>query len=582
MSIRNRQLLIIAILLPLRFFAQNFIDIAPDQGMINGYGEIGFEEFGGGASFFDFDGDGWDDLCIPTGLGDSLLFFQNNQGTFEKINGLAIETAASKQMLWADIDNDGDKDLLVTNFMAPNRLYENDGNMNLTDITISAGFFLFPEPTYGAAFGDYDGDGFLDIYITNRSNGLFDSFTNYMWKNNGNNTFTNVTIQTNTADGLKVAFCAGFIDINKNLRPDIYIANDRIAANTMLLNEGNTFSDISSSSGTDTVVNAMNVGAADYNNDGHIDIYITNTTEGNVLFKNNGDETFTDMATVANVAFNQVSWGGNFFDYDNDGDMDLYVSSEEVEDGKTNALFENLGNGNFQQPLPNGIDGDTLFSFGNAIGDYNLDGKMDIVVINALGDPIQFLENQTSNDNHWLKVKLEGVESNRDGIGSWIEIYQNEQKQVRYTQCGTAYLAQNTQTEHFGVGTIETLDSVIVRWRNGTVDKLENVSVNQILEITEGMTVVSSKEIPKLASDFKISPNPISDHFFFLKNPLEKEIEVNLQLININGQILMEKKLQLNRGNNHIEIPQNLKSGTYFLKIKNEQITDQKTIIILD
>lgn len=582
MSNRTCFILLVNLIFSTQLISQTFVDRAPDFGIVNGYGELGWEEFAGGVSFFDFNGDGWDDLCFPTADGDSLLFYHNNEGVFEKINGLVLETAATKQLLWADIDNDGDKDLYVTNFMAANHLYENDGSMNLTDITLSANFFLFPDFTYGAAFADYDNDGFLDLYITNRSNGLFDSFTNYLWKNNGNNTFTNVAIQTGTSDGQKVSFCAGFIDINHNLRPDLYIANDRLAANSMYLNNGNTFSDISFSSGTDTVMNAMNVGAGDYNNDGHIDIYVTNTPEGNVLYKNNGDETFSDMTTTAGVAFNQWSWGGNFFDYDNDGDLDLYVSSEEVEDGKANALYENLGDGTFHHTLLNGIPGDTLRSFGNSIGDFNLDGKMDVVVVNALGDPMLIWENQTDNDNNWLKVKLEGVESNRDGIGSWIELYHDGQKQVRYTQCGTAYLAQNTQTEHFGVGTFETCDSLIVRWQSGIIDKFENVQTNQILEVLEGMTIVSTTDIIEEKNYFHISPNPVFENYFYLKNSYAENLEVDLQLVNSNGQLVFNKKLNLNQGNNKVDLIMNLVSGVYFLKIKSDTFFEQKSLIIFD
>jgi hypothetical protein len=582
MSNKNFLFLIFLLFFSTQLSAQTFVNRATDFNIMEGYGDLDLEEFGGGVSFFDFNGDGWDDLCFPTAAGDSLLFFHNNQGVFEKINALVLETAATKQLLWADIDNDGDKDLLITNFMAANRLYENDGNMNLTDITLSAGFFLFPEPTYGATFGDYDADGFLDLYITNRSNGTFDSFTNYLWKNNGNNTFTNVTIQTNTSDGLKVSFCATFIDINQNLRPDLYIANDRLAANTLFLNNGNTFADISFSSGTDIVANAMNVGSGDYNNDGHLDIYVTNTTEGNVLYKNNSDETFTDMATSAGVAFNQVSWGANFFDYDNDGDLDLYVSSEEVENGKANALYENLGDGTFYQPLPDGIAGDTLISFGNAIGDFNLDGKMDVVVVNAYSDPMLIWENQTDNDNNWLKVNLEGVESNRDGIGSWIEIYHDGQKQVRYTKCGTAYLAQNTQTEHFGLGTFETLDSVIIRWQKGLIDRFENVPANQILEVVEGMTITSTVDILEKKELFSVSPNPVSENYFYLKNSFEENLEVELQLLTASGQVIFDKKIELVKGENKLELPINLAEGIYFLKINTANSSEQKSLIKLN
>lgn len=582
MSNKTYFILILSLIFPTQLISQTFINRATDFGIVDGYGDLGWEEFGGGVSFFDFNGDGWDDLCFPTADGDSLLFFHNNQGVFEKIDGLVLETAATKQLLWADIDNDGDKDLFVTNFMAANHLYENDGNMNLIDITLAANFFLFPDPTYGAAFADYDSDGFLDLYVTNRSNGLFDNFTNYLWKNNGNNTFTNVAIQTNTSDGMKVSFCAGFIDINQNLRPDIYIANDRLATNSMYLNNGNTYSDISISSGTDTVVNAMNVGSGDYNNDGHLDIYVTNATEGNVLFMNNGDETFTDMTTFAGVAFNQWSWGGNFFDYDNDGDLDLYVSSEEVEDGKANALYENMGDGTFHQPLLGGIVGDTLVSFGNAIGDFNLDGKMDVVVVNALGDPMLIWENQTDNDNHWLKVNLEGVESNRDGIGSWIEVYLDGQKQVRYTQCGTAYLAQNTQTEHFGLGSFETLDSVIVRWQSGTIDKFENVQANQIMEVLEGMTITSTIDIFEEKNYFQVSPNPVWGNYFYLTNSFGENLDVDLQLVNSIGQVIFDEKIKMKNGKNRIELPLNLGDGFYFLKINSTYFSESKAIVFLN
>lgn len=558
---------------------QSFINRATDFGIGQGYGNLGLEEFGGGVSFFDFNGDGWDDLCFPTASGDSLLFFHNNQGILEKINGLILDTSATKQLLWADIDNDGDKDLLVTNFMAANRLYENDGNMNLIDITTSAGFFLFPEPTYGATFGDYDSDGLLDLYITNRSNGVFDNYTNYLWKNNGNNTFTNVAIQTNTSDGLKASFCATFIDINQNLKPDLYISNDRLAKNTLLLNSGNTFSDISFTSGLDTVINAMNVGSGDFNNDGYLDIYVTNTAEGNVLHKNNGDETFSDITTSAGVALYQVSWGGNFFDYDNDGDLDIYVSSEEAENGKANALFENLGDGTFIKPLPNGFNGDTLISFANAIGDFNLDGKMDIVVVNALGDPMSIWENQTNNSNNWLKVKLEGVESNRDGIGSWIEIYYDDQKQVRYTKCGTAYLAQNTQTKHFGIGTLESIDSIIVRWQSGIIDKLESVQSNQILTIVEGMTITSAFDILQEKDYFQISPNPVFKNFFYLSNSLEEKSNLKLQLLTASGQVIFNRKIEMWQEKSLINLPLNLAEGVYFLKIITDNLSEQKSII---
>ena len=205
---------------------------------------------------------------------------------------------------------------------------------------------------------------------------------------------------------------------------------------------------------------------------------------------------------------------------------------------------------------------------------------MDVVVVNALGDPMLIWENQTDNDNNWLKVRLEGVESNRDGIGSWIEIYHDGQKQVRYTQCGTAYLAQNTQTEHFGIGTFETLDSVIVRWQSGMIDHFENVPSNQILEVLEGMTITSTADIFEEKSYFQILPNPVSENYFYLKNSFGENLEADLQVLTSIGQVVIDKKVKLLKGKNQIELPMNLGSGIYFLNIKTNDFTEQKSLLI--
>jgi len=180
-----------------------------------------------------------------------------------------------------------------------------------------------------------------------------------------------------------------------------------------------------------------------------------------------------------------------------------------------------------------------------------------------------------------LKVNLEGVESNRDGIGSWIEIYQDGQKQVRYTKCGTAYLAQNTQTEHFGLGAFEMLDSVIVRWQSGTIDKFENVAANQILEVLEGMTIVSTSDIFEKKNNFQVVPNPVTEHYFYLKNSFGENLKVDLQLVNTSGQIIFEKKIELEKGENKIGLPRGLNNGIYFLNIKNRLFSERKSIFII-
>jgi hypothetical protein len=422
------------------------------------------------------------------------LFFQNTGSGFIEIPAPITNTSRNEMVVWVDFDNDGDKDLFVTSFEAPNRLYENDGNLNLTDITLSAGLPIDNAPSYGAVFGDYNNDGWLDLYLDNWSyQGVY---TNYLYKNNGDGTFSDVTESAGVADDFELTFMSAFLDINNNGLQDLYNSQDRYwSINSMFKNNGDdTFDDISSSSNTDIEIDAMNVGVGDYDNDGDLDIYVTNIStqqDGNALLRNNGDETFTDVAGAMGVDMFQVTWGGNFFDADNDLDLDLYVSAQHVGSEFSSKLFINNNGNSFTEANPPGMQGDTMNSYSNAIGDFNLDGLMDIVVNNATplnGDFNNFhlWQNTSSNSNNWLKVFLVGTDSNRDGIGSWIEMYINGNKYVRYKHCGIAYLAQNSTLEHFGMGPFTQADSVIVRWLSGNADVLYDVTANQILTIVEG------------------------------------------------------------------------------------------------
>lgn len=530
--------------------------------------------FVGGISFFDFNNDGWDDLTFASGNGDPVYFYQNNNGTLSSVSlNLVDNLNDTRQVNWVDIDNDGDNDLFVVSNNASNRLYLNDGSMNFTDITASSGISTATMQSWGGAWGDYNNDGFLDLFLSNRdiANGLQ---PNLLYRNNGNNTFTNVSNSAGISSSNHLSFCASFFDFNNDGWQDIYIANDRfITSNILYKNNGNgTFTDVSASSGTNITMDAMSTTIDDYNDDGYLDIYITNTASGNYFLRNNGDETFTNVASSNGTIFNSVAWGAVFLDADNDTDLDLYVSG--MRDGTNgqlpSAFYENSGSGNFTIPTNAGFANDTAESYSNAIGDINNDGLPDISVLNKEPRDNFLWMNTNTDGNNWLKVTLEGTTSNRMGIGSWIEISLGGNKQYRYTLNGEGYTSQNSGSEFFGLGNNTTIDYVKVIWLSGVEDILYNVSSNQKLHIVESSTLsVSKDEIANIA----LFPNPsngkVKIHTYLSS--------YNISLFNVFGSRILNKvnlKYNVDLDLNYLE------SGIYFIKIISSSNELVKKLII--
>ncbi|NRA93555.1 MAG: VCBS repeat-containing protein, partial [Psychroserpens sp.] len=352
----------------------------------------------GGVSFYDYDQDGWDDITLACKGDQPVRFFKNNSGTLvEEFYGLNI-TGHSKQVIWVDYDNDGDNDLFVTRLDGINLLYQNDGSYNFTDVTTAAGFSGFNIlSTYGATFGDIDNDGFLDVFLSNKD--VSGTIPNKLYHNNGDGTFTDISIISGISPDGHLTFCASFFDFDKDGFQDIYMSNDRFNNKNILYknNGDNTFTDVSLVSGSDIAANAMSTTIDDFDYDGWLDIYITNTVEGNHLLKNNGDGTFTDIAIPAGLSFNSIGWGANFFDADNDMDLDLYVSSM-INNPNINlltaAFYECQNDQTYQLSTTSGFDTDIYKSFANAIGDIDNDGYQDFVVANEAPDNHSLWKNQ--------------------------------------------------------------------------------------------------------------------------------------------------------------------------------------------
>lgn len=525
--------------------------------------------YGNGISFFDYDNDGWDDITIGSAVGDPVYFFKNINGTFFSHAINIVNISRSKQINWVDIDNDGDNDLFIASDTGSNKLYENLGNMIMQDITVASGMLTDVLVTYGASWGDYNNDGFLDVFLSNREV----TIPNILYKNNGDKTFTIANIEAGIPSTEALSFCSAFFDYNNDGYQDLYIANDKIEfPNELYKNNGDgTFTDVSEISGANISIDAMSVTIDDYNYDGLMDIFVTNDVPGNVFLKNNGDGTFTDVATETGTTLNSVAWGAVFLDADNDTDLDLYVSCEHsglVPGYLSSAFYENLGNGTFDidnSAVPN----DLAISYSNAIGDLNNDGYSDIVVNNINHANIFLWKNDANTSNNWLKVKLEGTQSNRNGIGSLIEISINGQKQYRYTLCGEGYLSQNSGTEIFGVGQRGIIDYVKVKWLSGVEDIIYNVNVNQTLNIIEGSTLsINDNQI----STVNVFPNPVN-------NKLTLQGKTTLSSIII-YDIIGKEVIGLNPNNRSIEIEtSSLKAGVYLVNVLTENSSEVFKII---
>jgi hypothetical protein len=534
------------------------------------------EEAGGGVSFCDFDGDGWDDITYSTVDGEEVYFFKNNNGTFSLIDLGINDTYRTKQVIWIDYDSDGDKDFFATSILGFNKFYRNDGNMSFTDITSTCGLFTDNKYTWGASFGDIDNDGDLDVVICHRDVVTFNQY-NYLYRNDSG-VFVDITVDAGFNLSNQLSFTAAFFDYNNDGYQDIYISIDKYTQiNRIYENDGDgTFTVVSFISGAGIAIDAMSTTIGDYNNDGWFDIYVTNTTAGNQLLKNNGDETFTNTSVAAGTEFLSIAWGAVFLDADNDADLDLYVSSM-LDDSDPSrlpsAFYENQGDDTFLIPSGIGFDDDTVISYSNAIGDFNNDGLPDIIVMNEAENNFLW-ENTTTNSNNWIKLNLTGVTSNTDGIGSKIEVTTGSLTQYRYTLNGEGYVGQNSNSEFVGIGTATVIDEIKVTWLSGTVDTHTNVSPNQTLNLVEGQSL-SVNEFSK--SDLNIYPNPVKNKLQVqLNNSFTTETK-NIELFSILGKKVLTKSFD--NTNTEIDLT-DLSSGIYLLKCQiGAQLITKKVIV---
>ncbi|NND93216.1 MAG: T9SS type A sorting domain-containing protein, partial [Flavobacteriales bacterium] len=389
-------------------------------------------------------------------------------------------TQPVRSINWVDYDNNGTKDLFVTlGFVPPSwvtsvRLFKQELDGSFLDVTNSSQIGPVEISSYGSSWVDYDRDGFLDLYVNH-----YNTEPNLMYHNNGDGTFEELALDLKLQDLQGVSFTSLFFDADLDGVLDLFIANDRLGSLNSFYkgNVDGTFTDLSDSSKVNVDMDAMGADVGDYDNDGDLDIYVANSSVavrdsvfGNVMFRNEGNMVFTPLI---NHPFNvdyAFFWGCLFIDYDYDRDLDLFtVAAARDLSQRGRLLFENDGLGAYSLYPGEEFMPDQGLHYGAAKGDLTGDGWTDLGVLDMAVFRSQIWKNPAGTNN-WISLHLEGTVSNRDAIGSLIEVWVNGTKRIDQTTCGNSYASQDSDNYPFGIGTFPKADSVIIRWPNGHVN----------------------------------------------------------------------------------------------------------------
>jgi len=532
--------------------AMHFVDVTQESGVdfvhTSGSPQQRFilESTAGGGAFFDYDGDGFLDLFLVNAQAEKKSLqhgnrLYHNNGPESEADVLFTDVTEQTGMGrsgWGmgcavgDYDNDGDVDLYVT-YWGANVLYRNEGGAHFTDVTAAA---AVGDGGWGssAAFGDVDADGFLDLFVANylvfdRDNppgggqpcgwkGLdvfcgpigLESQANVLYRNDRAGGFVDISATTGIARHKHPTLGVVFGDFDGDADQDIYLANDSVP-NLLYRNDGDwKLTEIGTLAGVAYSENGraqagMGIASGDYDNDGDIDLFVTNfSDDANTLYQNQSDGVFFDATAAAGLDGEvrpYLGWSTAFFDADNDGWLDLFVANghlypqidlqaSDIGYAQRNLFYRNI-DGRFRSSASSVGLTQIKVSRGAAFGDYDNDGDIDILVIN-LNDAPTLLENRGGNRNNWLGLKLVGASSNRDALGALVRLTIGTQIQTRQVHSGYGYQSQHDVRLLFGLGSAEQVDRIEIRWPNGRTQLLEHPPLGRYHVVAEDTEAILS------------------------------------------------------------------------------------------
>ena len=568
-------------------------------GASNAWGQLSFEDISAtagvdsvgiarGISFADYDNDGDQDIFVCYSTNTANRMFRNNGNlTFTDVSeetGLNDEGSGNSSC-WGDFDNDGWIDCYVSFMGDPNILHRNNGDGTFTDVTVEMGV-EDDALTRSVLWADFDQDGWLDLYSQNIST------QNHHWRNNGGTSFTDVTFATGSNDNL-VAQGGVAYDYDNDSDLDLYLVHDANQDCIMFENDGTgNFADVAPAIGLDFEANGMGVDFADINNDGWFDVYVTNLGV-NGLFVHQQDELAWEFETFdAGPEGNGMSWGTFFFDADNDGFEDIYVSNDSFFAPQPNFLYQNNGDLTYTDvELDNGMTGFNA-SWGSATADLNQDGLPEVFVANANEVGNQLFLNTTENPGNWVGFKLEGVESNRSAIGSRVTVYTPGMMRMDEITAGSSWASQHSLWLTIGIGQETQIDSVEVRWPNGQTETTTYVDINQYHSWQEGILPEPPPPVDPVetltdgqfdggqsADDGKVEEESVGiaeahlDQVTLAPNPARSQVVLNgvrtgdvVTVLRLDGSTLWQGKA---RTSVHLLNAEDWPAGVYLLRVQS-------------
>ena len=507
------------------------------------------ETVASGLATFDYNNDGLIDILFLNGAGlpkangqpsaDRNALYRNEGGwRFTDVTEAAGigDNGYHLGVCVGDYDNDGDLDIFLNNF-GPNILYRNNGNETFTDVTQNAGLAGDTHVGAGASFLDIEGDGDLDLFVANyvdftfgahhigHMNGLpayvgplnYPSTTNVLFRNNGNQTFTDISEEAGIAKLKGAGMGVIAVDYDNDRDLDLVVGND-LRPDFVLRNDGvGKFIEVGALLGVaydsfGNVLGSMGVECADWNHDGWLDLYVTPYQRQLApLFQNQRGKYFEDVTRrtgAASGSYTQVKWGVGLIDLDNDTHCDIFVACGHLIDNvdqfdsstsysQRNVLLRNTGGGKFVDVSDQSGSGllPKFSSRGAAFDDLDNDGDLDVVVLNSRSAPT-ILRNDSKNQNHWLQIQLQGDKSNRDGIGARVTIRSGGLQQIDEVHSGRSYQSDFGKRLQFGLGSRNRVDEIRVQWIGGGIDVIQSVTADRLIKIVEGRGLVVDA-IPK-------------------------------------------------------------------------------------
>ena len=623
--------LLLLLMLCMNINAQVFNEVSSAVGINHIYNQD--EYMGGGAVFFDFDNDGWEDIYIVGGKDKDVLYRNNNGSNFEIVLNSGLDITSDYYTTGAvsgDINNDGYRDIFITTWKGENNrgslkrnlLFINNGDNTFSESGIIAGI-TEASFTMGASILDYNNDSFLDIYVVNyveTQGATFDTngniifnptcFKNYLYKNNGDGTFTEKG-QTLGIDNIGCALAVMPTDYDQDQDQDIYIANDFggfVTPNTMYQNNypNASYTNTSDISEMNVGIYGMGIAVGDIDKDSDFDYYTTNLGR-NVLLENNGNQIFTDKTTFANIEnmyaldgngseFFSTSWGTAFLDVNNDTWPDLFVANgrvpadQSIATGETdpNKLYINNGDNTFSDvSIASGID-DASRGRGMAYCDYDKDGDLDVLVIvqnGGIGVNVKstLFENQLNpnglDGKNWIQFDLKGISINRSAIGAIIKLTVDGEELIQEVHGQGSHSSQHSLIIHFGLANNQSVDKVEIIWSSTSSQAFFNIAANSRYAITEGNTLSTntlSTNILSTNTDFfnkvQIFPNPVKSKLFIRKIKIGSDVLI----MTLDGKIIMEETVVSESSSFDLN---RLSKGVYLISILNHNQKYNKLFI---